>query len=149
MTRVEAIRARVSHAARVRPDSAVVTDLAYLLGLVDALAETLGEIAVHEGDPALEAKQMRSAARAALARLEGVSMAGDIRLEKDDVTVEPIFDECGQCTNTLVGDSFTVAIDFRAAGMTERLGRYCEKCAEEIASRIRAGLPTPSSAEAP
>ena len=74
-------------------------------------------------------------------------MADEIRLEKDDVTVEPIFDECGQCTNTLGGDSFTVAIDFRAAGMTERLGRYCETCAEEIARRIRAGLPDPMMPE--
>lgn len=66
-------------------------------------------------------------------------------LAKDDVTVEAITDECDECTGTIVGGSYTVAVDFHSAGMTERLGRYCEECAEEIARRIRDGLPASAS----
>ena len=43
----------------------------FLLTCVDDLTQVLEEIAVHEGDPAFEATQMRSVARAALARLYG------------------------------------------------------------------------------
>lgn len=64
----------------------------------------------------------------------------EIQLVKSDVTVEEAIEECGECTITIT-DVFTVAVDFRSAGMTERLGRYCEACAEEIAARIRGGLP--------
>ena len=64
MTRLEAIRAKVNAGKHFDDDAK------HLLALVDDLAEALGEISVHEGDPRLEAEQMRSAARAALARTE-------------------------------------------------------------------------------
>ena len=65
----------------------------------------------------------------------------EIRLEKDDVTVEEITEECAECTGTLDGAGFVVAIDFRTAGTLERLGPYCKACANNLASRIRDGLP--------
>lgn len=65
----------------------------------------------------------------------------EIRLDKGDVTVEEVLDECDECTNTITGPVFTVAIDFRSAGVTERPGRYCRDCAEQCAERIRDGLP--------
>lgn len=68
----------------------------------------------------------------------------DIRLDKSDVTVEPIFDECDECTNTITA-SYTVVVDFRTAGMTQHLGRFCEACAEGLARRIRLGLPASDS----
>lgn len=64
-----------------------------------------------------------------------------MRLTKEDVNVEEGFEDCGSCTGTLPGAGHWVVIDFRAAGMTERFGPFCEDCAENIASRIRDGLP--------
>lgn len=72
-------------------------------------------------------------------------MDPEIQLDKSDVTVEQIADECDECTNVIITESYTVAVDFRSAGMTQRLGRYCERCAEEIAARIRDGLPRSAS----
>lgn len=71
----------------------------------------------------------------------------DIMLDKGDVSVEEAFDECGECTTTLTGSRWIVAIDFRSAGMTERLGPYCWACAEHIAERIKVGLPAPPAAQ--
>ena len=73
-------------------------------------------------------------------------MGRAIGLEKSDVTVEEIFDECDNCTGGPA--THTVKIDFRNAGMAQELGRYCESCAEEVADRIRASLPE-SHAEVP
>ena len=60
-------------------------EVAALRARVAALEETLGEITVHEGDPAREAGQMRSAARAAVenARLIDERLS-DIRKARDD-----------------------------------------------------------------
>lgn len=66
----------------------------------------------------------------------------DITLDRDDVSVEETFQECADCTGTITGDAHVVVIDFRSAGMTERLGPYCRGCANVIAQRIRDGLPT-------
>lgn len=64
----------------------------------------------------------------------------DFRLNQDDVTVQEIpDDECDECT---VGPTtHAVTIDFRSAGMVHTVGFYCHRCADEIAARIRAGLP--------
>lgn len=73
-------------------------------------------------------------------------MSGDeIRLEKDDVTVEEIIEECGECTDIIVGSAFAVMIDFRSAGAIGPLsgGPYCHRCAQMLAERIRDGLPAP------
>jgi hypothetical protein len=65
----------------------------------------------------------------------------EIRLVKSDVTVEEITEDCAECTGTLTGAGYVVAVDFRSAGTVERLGPYCETCAESLAARIRDGLP--------
>ena len=63
-----------------------------------------------------------------------------IRLEKDDVTVEELYDEC--CDDCTVSPTtHRVVIDFRSAGQTQEFGRYCRACAETVATRIRDGLP--------
>jgi len=66
---------------------------------------------------------------------------GTIRVEKSDVTVEEVTEDCAECTETLSGAGYLVAIDFRSAGTVDRLGRYCKACAENLAARIRDGLP--------
>lgn len=63
----------------------------------------------------------------------------NLRLEPEDVTVEAIADECGDCTETIEGQGFTVMVDFRSAGIQESLGRFCKSCAEQLAQRIRDG----------
>lgn len=75
-------------------------------------------------------------------------MDNDIRLEQDDVTVEEIIEECGECTGTLMGAGYMVMVDFRSAGMAQRFGPYCLDCAEKLAQRIRDGLPPAESDEA-
>ena len=65
----------------------------------------------------------------------------EIRLEKDDVTVEEITEDCAECTGTLLDAGYIVAIDFRSAGTIDRLGPYCKACANNLAARIRDGLP--------
>ena len=67
-----------------------------------------------------------------------------IRIEKDDVTVKEIIDKCSECGKSILASSYCVVVEFRAAGMSTRVGqRYCKPCAEQFASRIRAGLPDP------
>lgn len=74
-------------------------------------------------------------------------MSDDIRLEKDDVTVEEAPDyECDECTSSDKAN-FVVLIDFRSIGTTQTFGRYCKDCAENIAGRIRDGLPTAAPQE--
>ena len=62
-------------------------------------------------------------------------------MSRDDVSVEISFEECGECTVTLTRGRYVIALDFRSAGMTERLGPYCKACADMLAARIRDGLP--------
>lgn len=70
-------------------------------------------------------------------------MTDEIRLEQDDVMIEEVIEGCSECTTTITGSSFVVMIDFRSAGMTTPLSdaRYCHRCAQMIAERIRASLP--------
>lgn len=76
-------------------------------------------------------------------------MGDEIRLEKDDVTVEEVIEECAECTDTLTSAAAWVAVDFRSAGMVQRLGPYCPACAETLAERIRDGLPNSAPASRP
>lgn len=68
-------------------------------------------------------------------------MGKAIRLVKSDVSVEQMFEECGNCTTTLSDAGWAVAIDFRNAGTVERHGPYCKPCALNFARRIQEGLP--------
>jgi len=66
----------------------------------------------------------------------------EIRLDGDDVLIEEIEpDECDECAGGPA--THAVYIDFRSAGMCSPVGRFCKTCAEEVASRIRDGLPQP------
>lgn len=74
-------------------------------------------------------------------------MNDDIRLDKNDVTVEEVIEECSECAGTITGSSFVVMIDFRSAGTTAPFNdaRYCRRCAQMLAERIRDGLPAAKS----
>ena len=63
----------------------------------------------------------------------------EIRMDKDDVTIQELDEECEECT---VGPpTHVVILDLRSAGESHAVGRYCLPCAERIAERIRDGLP--------
>lgn len=62
-----------------------------------------------------------------------------IRLDKADIAVQEFEPDLCECQEAPV--THYVQIDLRSAGMTQALGEYCEKCAEEMAERIRASLP--------
>lgn len=67
-------------------------------------------------------------------------MSGQIRLDAGDVGVQEIErEDCDECA----GEAAThyVLIDFRSAGLSREIGRYCQACAEMVANRIRDGLP--------
>ena len=66
-------------------------------------------------------------------------MSDDIILDAGDVTVKPIEPELCECEEAPV-DS-VVWVDLRSAGMSVAIGSYCSSCAEEIAIRVRRGLP--------
>lgn len=66
-------------------------------------------------------------------------------LDKDDVTVEEVIEDCGECTGTLTDAGHWVVVFFRSAGFSQHIGPYCRECAEEIARRIRDGLPSASA----
>jgi methionyl-tRNA synthetase len=63
-----------------------------------------------------------------------------IKLDRDDVYVEelsPVL--CDDCE--VAKATHQVFVEFRSAGMGQYFGKYCEKCAKEVASRIKSGLP--------
>jgi len=63
----------------------------------------------------------------------------ELRMDKGDVTVEEIDEECDACT---VGPpTHIVRLNIRSAGEAHELGRYCKACAKSVAERIRDGLP--------
>ena len=68
----------------------------------------------------------------------------EIKMIKEDVAVEPLVDdECDKASDDCTGNAtHRVTIDLRAIGtMGVHVGVYCETCATEIATRIRASLP--------
>jgi hypothetical protein len=72
-------------------------------------------------------------------------MSDDIRLEKDDVIVREIDEDCDECP--VSPPTHVVMINFRSAGRALPFGRYCQKCAESVAERIRDGLPARTSGD--
>jgi hypothetical protein len=58
---------------------------------------------------------------------------GDVQVRKLDP------DLCESCDERRA--THTVRVDFRTAGFTTALGKFCQSCAKELAARIRAGLP--------
>jgi hypothetical protein len=72
-------------------------------------------------------------------RRRKMSAQPEIHMVKADVTVQELDEECEECT---VGPpTHVVMLDIRSLGETHALGRYCQKCAESIADRVRDGLP--------
>mgnify|MGYP001617581528 CR=1 FL=1 len=60
-------------------------------------------------------------------------------MDKSDVTIEEIDEECEDCT---VGPpTHVVMMDVRSLGQGVLVGRFCEPCAREVARRIQDGLP--------
>ena len=63
----------------------------------------------------------------------------EIRMDKSDVEVQEILEECEECTVGPV--THWVVIHLRSAGTETVEGRYCKACAEYVARRIQDGLP--------
>lgn len=62
-------------------------------------------------------------------------------MDQDDVGVEDLEPtECEQCAEPATK---TVCLDIRAIGEKAVLGVYCEEHAQEMADRLRRGLPPP------
>jgi len=67
-------------------------------------------------------------------------MDDDVKFTREDVIVQDAPDECcDECTVSPAPK--LVVLDLRSAGMETAVGRYCAPCAEEVARRIRDGLP--------
>lgn len=69
----------------------------------------------------------------------------EIRFAKCDVTVQEYeIGDCAKCYEPIRGQAFFINLDFRGVGTEVAFGEelYCsERCAEEVADRIRATLP--------
>lgn len=63
----------------------------------------------------------------------------EFHLIQNDVSIQKSEDTCDDCTRTR--PLYSVVVDFRSAGTTTEIGRYCRACANRVARRIRAGLP--------
>lgn len=70
----------------------------------------------------------------------------EIAMDATDVRVEPIEAELCECEEGFVNSE--IWLDLRTAGMSVVIGRYCKQCADEIAMRIRRGLPILPAPEA-
>lgn len=73
-------------------------------------------------------------------------MESDIAMDATDVRVEPIGSEPCACEDAMIDHE--IWLDLRTAGMSVMIGRYCKQCADEIAMRIRMGLPVLPAPEA-
>jgi len=65
-------------------------------------------------------------------------MDKEIQLVKSDVTIKAIEELC-ECEEGPVTDF--VWVDYRSAGITVGVGRYCRNCAVDTMERIQDGLP--------
>jgi hypothetical protein len=63
----------------------------------------------------------------------------ELMLDEGDVYVLPLENTCDECGERPI--THHVQIDLRTAGQASSVGMGCEPCMEELANRIREGLP--------